>query len=311
LWRSLDTDHTGTLSFTEFAPENALDLARFKQWAVETFGSMHEMYLALDTDGNGKVTFDEFSRACSSHGLPARLQESMKTLFLLVDDPNDYSSRGVITEDEIMFLDAWQCPVYLREKPDVAGRMHFQHALLERYGGNPLAAWRTELDKDLSMRVNFSEFTTACHHLARLGMKEANPSKGVPALYCAFDKNRQGWFALSDWDEPSHTALGSFVKHAKAKFGKVSECIRKNEEHAGEGVDLPTFRRGIKGAGLHSDDVVIVFDGLLPHRRGHHKEDSRLHVQDVLFLDKWRAEDDGKNDESWKRKAFKKMATWL
>jgi len=167
LWSSLDRDHTGSLSFMEFAPEHALDLARFKHWAVECFGSVKASFKALDADGNGRLTFEEFNASCLSEGLPSHLKDSIRMLFLLVDDPNDYSSRGTITSDEMVFLDTWQCPVYLREKADMVGRMQLQQALLERHDDNALAAWRLELDRDSSMRVNFQEFSTACHRLAR------------------------------------------------------------------------------------------------------------------------------------------------
>jgi len=321
LWVSLDRDHTGALDFTEFAPENALDLARFKHWSVETFGSVGSMFRALDSDRNGRITFEEFRNACISSGLPARLQESIRTLFLLVDDPNDYASKGVITADEMGFLDTWQCPVYLREKPDMPGRMKFQHALLDRHGGNSIAAWLAALDKDFSMRVNFQEFESACKQLARTGMSEANPKKGVPALYCAFDKHRQGFFSLTDWDAAAHTALFSFTKWVKTRFTKVSDFMRSLEEEKGKGVDMKAFHRGIKGIkdtdfSLTSEETVLLFDGLLLGTSGKKRnlqggETTKLQVQDILFLDKWLLDDEAKSSEAWGRKALARMGTWL
>jgi len=321
LWLNLDRDHTGSLCFMEFAPEHALDLARFKHWAVETFGSIQNTFKALDTDGNGRLSFEEFKAACSHQGLPERLKESIRMLFLLVDDPSDYSSRGTLTVDEIIFLDVWQCPVYLQEKADLPGRMMLQNALLERNGFNALAAWRLELDKDKSMRVNFQEFTTACTRLARQGVAAANPAHGVPAVYCAFDKDRSGWFSLEAFDKETHNALAAFTRFIKEQHGKVSDFVRSLEETTGSGIDMMMLRPGLRGSDIHSEDIVLIFDGLTMGAYGSSKKQGarrgsvdgrpRLYVQDVLFLDRWKPGDDSQANAAWESKALKRMGTWL
>merc|ERR1712070_370519 len=75
LWVCLDRDYTGSLSFMEFAPEHALDLARFKHWFETTFGSVQNLFKALDTDGNGRLSIEEFKAACTMKGLPTWLKE--------------------------------------------------------------------------------------------------------------------------------------------------------------------------------------------------------------------------------------------
>jgi hypothetical protein len=149
-------------------------------------------------------------------------------------------------------------------------------------------------------------------------MPQANPERGVVGLYCAFDTNRSGWFSLWDWDQPSHAALSSFTIWTRRKHGKVADFIRALEETPGAGIDLHTLRRGIKDSGIDSDATVLIFQGLASnrHKKGvtqlkNSTEDCRLHVMDVIFLDRWRLEDESKANACWSKKAFSRMGTWL
>jgi len=107
LWALFDRDGTGTISFLEFAPEQGLDLARWKMWAVSKFGSVQGLFRFMDQDKSGTVSIREFKQACIAAGLPSQLKDSIETLFQMVDDPNDKSGRGGLTENELAFLDVW------------------------------------------------------------------------------------------------------------------------------------------------------------------------------------------------------------
>lgn len=283
LWDALDSDGTGTLSFLEFAPEHAMDLARLKQWACETCGSLRGLFKAMDDDGNGKVSLQEFGEACLRLGLPISLQSSIGVLFDLLDDPSDATSVGTLTETELSFLDAWKCPAYLTEKANAAAALAFRTAIIERHSCSALVAWTVALDRDFSMKVNFDEFSGACKRLARQGMAEADPACGVASMYCAIDVQRKGWFTLRDLDQEAYRCLHSFVIGARNVFGKVSNLIRAHEKNANCGVTVSQFLKVLKDKlGMHKDAANFIYYGLASHERG-----PRLFPAEVLFLDKW------------------------
>lgn len=316
LWVSLDKDHTGTISFLEFVPEHALDLARLQHWIRDTFGSIHNFFASMDADRNGKLSFAEFARACDIQGMPSRLQESIRTLFLLCDDPEDFTSKGMITEAELHFLEVWQCPVYLWEHPDLKARTEFQEAVLALHCRNPLIAWRCALDRDCSMRVGFSEFVSACRNLARAGLKEADPPSGIPALYCALDEDRSGWFGLRDWDKDMHTLLFNFQNFIHEKYHKASLFVRDLEDPYGSGIDLITFTKAVKELDMDGEDLVLLFDGLSVGFGKHlnimgTKPSSRIKVGDVLFLDSWQPQQEMKVESAFRKKIIKRMPTYF
>merc|ERR1719245_1600549 len=111
---------------------------------------------------------------------------------------------------------------------------------------NPLLVWRKDLDKDSSMRVNYTEFVAAFGRLVRSGVVEMSPAVDVDGLYCALDQDRSGWFTLRDWDQDTYSILLQFQHWAKNKYSRVSQFIQIMEDNPKEGVNLKTFRRGTK-----------------------------------------------------------------
>jgi len=303
LWEALDRDTTGLISFMEFDPEHALDLARFKGWAVKEFGSMRQLLRAMDSDRNGKVSYDEFKSFCDDRGLPDKLKPSVRTLFLLIDDPSDLETRDTLTEDEVDFVDAWQPPPYLWELPDFAARRRLQDALLTRHNENPLLAWRKGLDLDMSMKVSYEEFVLACSRLAKEGLAEAEPPGGVAPLYCAFDCDHSGWFTLRDWDETCFDQLASFTRFLKAEFKKVVQYMLKYEEFRDSGVTCADFRQSVKSLDLDFDSVEDLFEGLsmkiIRKDTKGHRLPGRMHYKDVKFLDNWRPDEEVQEDAAW------------
>merc|ERR1711933_158948 len=93
-------------------------------------------------------------------------------------------------------------------------------------------------------------------------MAEAEPRRGITALYCAIDTDRSGWFSLGDWDKAAFKVLGDFTRWANKKHHKVTDFVRSLEENTGDGIESSVFRRAIKDVGLDSDEFVMLFDGL-------------------------------------------------
>jgi len=313
LWEVLDRDHSGIVSFIEFAPEAALDLAQFKHWADTHFGGVIDAFVACDSDKRGKMGVKEFFNACVAIGLPERLHDSLHTLVAMLHNSHDRKTRGIITKDQIVFLDAWKPPEYIWVSPDFNTRVGFQNALAMRHSGNHLLAWRKTLDKDGSMRVNWQEFKDACHKMMRAGISSSVPrtAEGIAALFCAFDHSRSGWFTLRDWHVRSWEVLRSFTHWARQKYGKVSRSITEWEESPGEGIRLNAFRRQTKELEFSPDESEELFEGLSLEvtrfkdgslRRG------TIVAKELWFLDKWRPDDELAEVEAWKEMASKRIS---
>lgn len=290
LWTALDSDRTGVVTFTEFVPEHALELARFKHWCLQKFGSLQSAFRALDLDGSGWITLKEFSDALDQNGFES---ECVFTLFLLLD--STLKAKNTISEAELLFLDRWQAPAYLYKEPDYPAKERFKSALLKKYRGNALRAWRKILDKDSSMRVAYGEFSLTCKELERRGFEEAVPKSGVAGIFAAFDQTRSGWFALLDWDAEAHDALLAFAQWARGSSGrlKVADRVRRMAPREQKGlVDWDTFKEGLKGSDLSNKQIPLLFDGLCPSR-------TALSAVDVSFLDKWDSQADAKERALW------------
>merc|ERR1712232_591035 len=170
-------------------------------------------------------------------------------------------------ENELAFLDVWKPPPYLWEEPDHAAAQALRKVMLRKYNDNLFLAWRRVLDKDSSMKVNYTEFNASMKELSRAGLKEASPSS-LTALYVAFDSDRSGWFTLKNWDEESHDLLVqflAFVKKGLPADKKIIDFFRGLEDHADHTVNLSAFRKATKGSGLQDRDAI--FEGLLVQGR--------------------------------------------
>mmetsp|Transcript_163183 Transcript_163183/g.523373 ORF Transcript_163183/g.523373 Transcript_163183/m.523373 type:complete len:614 (-) Transcript_163183:326-2167(-) len=308
LWKLIDRDTTGNISFLEFAPEAALQLTRFKKWATDNFGTATNLFLALDADRSGSVTLKEFTQGCKAKGLPANEQEGMRTLFRLMDnDAAGVRGAGSIDKEEILFLDKWQPPPYLLAEADVGARERLFNALLARHNDNSFMAWRRALDKDSSMRVSYEEFVIQCQALLRSGMREASPPCGIPAMYAAIDQARSGWFTFKDWDSQTHSWLLAWVKYCRTECGSCTKFLQRciaecNADIKNDiGVDFKTFSKSLNKAeiGLAPSQRLAVFEGLqAPTKRGQ-SDGGRLTSADLIFLQTWDPDQEERDENLW------------
>merc|ERR1719409_2196025 len=111
---------------------------------------MRKAFEKLDRDHSGSLSFNEFAQECKKHEIPERLSNSLRTLFLLLDDPDSSAGlrNAVVTVEEFCVLDNWRIPRFLLETPNFSHQEPFKQALFKRSDFNPLLAWRKFLDKD-------------------------------------------------------------------------------------------------------------------------------------------------------------------
>lgn len=329
LWALLDRDTTGNISFIEFCPEAALEIARFKRWCDGMFGSAKDLFVALDSDKSGSVTFKEFEQACPRLGLPTRLQSCIRTLFMLLNYDEDGASTGSISQTELRFLDVWKPPAYLWEEPDSEAFDRFKQALLVKHNRNPLLAWRRALDRDSSMRVSYEEFLIQCKQLAKRGLTEAAPESGPTSLFVALDAFRSGWFTLQDWDAEVFEALRNVAILLRDSFKNSVPAFMKHAESLGEawddgpgpetgaggggggGLTYVKFARALRSLELPFHQRSQLFEGL--KGAGRNKAESgkagRLHAQDLKFLTVWDPDRELQDGKVWLQLVNGQMST--
>merc|ERR1719473_407928 len=94
------------MTLTELAPKSADEVADFKHWARKKYGGLKDALYAMDSDRNGKLTFNEFRGACELYGFGST---HLKLIFQCMDT----DGGGVIEAEEVKWLDKWDPPQYL------------------------------------------------------------------------------------------------------------------------------------------------------------------------------------------------------
>jgi len=310
LWTTFHLDENDMLSFIKFVPDLAIDLARFKHWAEETFQSVGGAFRAFDTNRKGKLSYKEFLTACERFSMWQRLKDIVHTLFLMLDDGSNKDSRGEITEEELDFLVRWKCPPYLWTEPDYSAKKLFWKQLLSQYRDNSLVAWRKAVDADGNMKVPYADFYKACAKLLRSGAlskssgfdphRSGNSLELVNKVYTTFDPHRSGYINLRRWDYRSYELLMKFTLWARGECGKVSDFVMTFQPEAGAGVSLGAFRTATLSLGMNEDDSRFLYAGLSLAGGASFKA-SRISKEMLVFLDSWDPEKMQQDDKAWEK----------
>lgn len=311
LWKLLDRDTTGNISFFEFAPQAALELTRFKKWVNRQFGSVKVLLSAFDANRSNSLTFKEFEEGCSKYELPESLNGAIQTLFGFLQQADTVSKKGMIYQDDLNFIDNWRPPAYLLQDPDFEAWRKFKNAIVEKHGGNAWLAWRRCLDRDSSMRVNYEEFVLQCQVLKKKGYAEAAPANGVAAMYVAFDRDQSGWFTLKDWDETANELLTTFAQYCRREFGTMANFWKNAEKQKADdgeaspnrggsnGLSFRDFSQLLKTTGLSPSQRLQIFEGLQSPVKKSPSDAGRLKLADVGFLSAWDPDKDAADDDVW------------
>lgn len=98
-WCALDVQRSGRLTLQDVDPTAGEALTEFRDWAVEQFGSVKTCFMVLDDDGSNEVTPFEFKQACRAYGFSGPAKLAFKAL--------DTNNKGVLSADDVAFLDEW------------------------------------------------------------------------------------------------------------------------------------------------------------------------------------------------------------
>lgn len=302
LWLKLDADDSGMVSLFEFAPEQALELAQFKQWANDHFGSIAKAFRLLVKGHGSRVSFEDFSAACISKGLPEHLHHSMRTIFMATLDHSQVKGMAV-SGFPLRCLDEWEPPPFLFASPDHMAKSRLSEVLIRRHGNNALLAFRKALDRNGSMRVSYDEFSSLCRQISRRNnFMELHDEERITSVYCSFDGQRSGWFGLNDWDEDSYVLLRAFFIWARASHSSVQQFIRDKEDTPGKGISIQDFRRSIsKPLGIHMESVVTLIEGITLEKFKSGQGMRNIRPRDVAFLDNWDPEREKEDKQKWRK----------
>lgn len=264
LWRQLDPDGTGHISFHDMDPDAALQLAEFKVLLMKQFDGQVENFLkTVETPRSQRVSRDAFMKSLDD------MLQGARRLFELLCRHNS----STVSVRELRFLEKWWPPRYFLVPPDRGRLTHFRQALGDAAHGNALKAWFRLLDPEQNMKVTFRRFKTQLSRLQKLQEEDSSAQ-----VWRAWDPDCTGYLFLRRFHPDSHEAAARLKRWA-AKYGGVVKFISQLESLHGR-VTKVTFRKALVDV-LEHPATDLLFEGLDVGDTGH------LGEQDVRFLDRW------------------------
>lgn len=279
IFKILDRDRSGSLSYFHFDPSGAMALANLCMWAEEKFGSVQNAFEKIDVDRNGKLTPEEFRKAAHENGLET--DEPVSYLFQMID----LDANLMITRKEVAFLDAWACPPWLKVKADHEGCNTFVQNLVAKYRDNPILAWH-HLDQNDQMRVSWDEFHIACKKLSL----DAGKLAGV---WRALDANLSGWVSLQEFSKEAYELLVKFKKWAEQKEGTIQKVFQQIDANSDGIVNRREFLVIRNDMDLTDDEYHTLYHGFDFDGRG------VIKFSKLRYLDFWSIEEDLREEEFW------------
>jgi len=285
LWRALDCDGDESINLEELNAKVASELARFRAWSHEQFGScsavwdLPEVIYAREVE----VT-DEASKAWKSDKKMriAPFAQVMRSLGWQSDEGSilyqsmDLYGCGFLSLPDFWWLDAWDPPEWLVDQPNPMELMELQ-TLIQAIYPQPLNAWRALLDTDSDNQVNWIEFLNACRKVKFTG----NPG----AAWRALDRDVSGTITLREWDSGAAELLSSFKRWCEVHFGSVELAFKAMDKTGIGSLTLSDLRTACRRLNWNGD-VRMLFSclGVSASKEGKAKT---LLLSDIAFIDSW------------------------
>lgn len=315
VWKILDRDDSNSLSFQHYCPEAALQLAAFKEWARIKFGDIEGLCKNWNKTRDSKLSMEEFQAGCKKHGLED--EAIISVVFEMYGDKRRGRQPEILIES-LKKLHKWECEEYFLAEPDAEGLERLKYELIRRHNGNALKAWRQEIDRDGSMRLNFVEFRNLVRNLqSRKEVEEFN----IAGVWRALDANLSDWVSAREFDAKAYDMVLDFKKGATEKFGSCQKFIQQIEKQP---VDLNAFVKEVTKAGfcrhafeeeqpksdqfedefeeaahalhvkeMYREDCKMLFEGLDVDNSG------VVTAHNVRCVDLWNNEEDEAEESAW------------
>jgi len=280
LWRALDRDGDAIFSLEELNAKAASELARFRAWAHEQFGScaavwdLPEVAEARDA-GEGIWKSDKKMKIAAFAPIMRWLGWQNDQGSILFQSLDLYGC-GFLSLPDFWWLDTWDPPEWLVEQPS---QMELQElkTLVQASYPQALNAWRVLLDADSDNQVSWVEFLTACRKVKFMG--------NAGAAWRQLDRDVSGTITLREWDFDSANLLGSFKTWCETNFGSVELAFKAMDKTGIGSLTLPELRSACRRLNWDGD-VRMLFTclGVAASKEGKAKT---LLLADIAFIDSW------------------------
>jgi hypothetical protein len=273
VWRQVDQDASGTITLLELAPTAGHVLAELKHLVSrECGGSSAKFFDFLDSKNTRRVGLADFEAGLAKLRYTGLM--CPREVFQLLD----LSGLRMLRSGDLDFLEKWQLPPYLFEKPDVEGMKRLKNNLIHLFG-SALKAWRKMFDRDDQLRIGWEAFRRGCAELQEVHDFFPKADE-VPAIWKAMDEDCSDWVALREFDVGSWQMLVEFKRWAERTHDGVMKAFHK----LCRGKDKLSLH-DLKKAGRGPDPCRAPLDELflgLDLGGDHYLQES-----DVRFLHKW------------------------
>jgi len=293
LWDSLDLDMDNRINLEEVCPQEGSALAKFQVWAYERAGSVAGLWETEEAKlarakrrgfgsfmADNKMKLKSFQEALEQIGWPGDSQER-QTIFQALDS----LGCGLITIEDLEWLDRWEAPEYLSAEPDEEAWHELKELFIKAYK-HPLRAWRVCLDRDNSNRLAWSEFQEAC--------KKVRFPGNVGGAWLALDEDMSGYITMREYDLHSEELLTSFKEWAEVNFGSVKLCFKMLDADRSGSVTYTELKRACHKM-QWPGDVRTLFDcididGNDKKGRDGSTGKRAISLDEIVFLDSWSVE---------------------
>eukprot|EP00746_Dinoflagellata_sp_MGD_P028788 gnl/MRDRNA2_/MRDRNA2_168035_c0_seq1.p1 gnl/MRDRNA2_/MRDRNA2_168035_c0~~gnl/MRDRNA2_/MRDRNA2_168035_c0_seq1.p1 ORF type:complete len:701 (+),score=152.66 gnl/MRDRNA2_/MRDRNA2_168035_c0_seq1:157-2259(+) len=254
LWKDMDLDGSGVLTFDEIDVEGADMWASFRRWAGSTFDSARDMITQLNRSaGKSGQTLKQkvFQEEITKFGWEGSLEHVLYHSL-------DVEGVGFLSVKQLKWLDVEK----RRQMRKLTARMRAQHAsekhmksriqacrvlndfktFLKQEYGHLFRAWRKCIDLDGSMSVQKAELFKACCYMRWKG--------DVRCLWDALDGDGSGCTTLEEVDPDCANLLAKFKQWADANWGSARPCFRALDRHRARRLKKEDFVESCKRFGF-------------------------------------------------------------
>jgi len=292
MWKMMDGDRDGVVRLEEFAPQEALMLAKFHLWAKQRFGCCAAIWDTPEAaTASRKLTgtwFREksmqaatFREALRSLGWPDLGNPAVRKPVMNCLDLNGF---GMIGREDLEWLDSWKPLEWVYADPDPAEWEKLKELLVRSYG-HLLRAWRCLLDRDDSNTLSWMEFRDACRRVQFDG--------SAAAVWRHLDTDLSGTISMKEYDEESYHILDSFKEWAEVHFGSIQLCFKAVDEDQNGQISFKELKKACRKL-RWVGDVRTLFD-CLDIAKAVENGQRALELKEIVFLDTW--QEAGGNDD--------------
>ncbi|CAE8583926.1 unnamed protein product [Polarella glacialis] len=228
IWKELDKDGSGFITFDEFDSRAAEVLGAFEALVLDKYSSFLEAWKAFDVDGNGCLTESEFVSRCTVLGYAGNSRKLFKYLLskahnkhvTLSDFAPGAYQESLLDPDRNKDLSRKDSVSRAKAEENARRMERFDlralKNLLVKKHGSLAAAWKQGLDLDRNGKLTFAEFSKAVRELGFHG--------NIKACWAELNADGSNDVSLAELDPKAHAHLFHFEQHVQANHGSYSEA---------------------------------------------------------------------------------------